>query len=67
MILELKGQGFKKQVAEGEKSLVKSRNIEEGTRTDNSASKWEKGQGTECPDGTSKMFGWEHTRDDCVC
>lgn len=67
MILELKGQGFKELVAVGEKSLLKSCNTEEGTWADNSASKWEKGQGTECPDGTSKTFGWEHTRDDYAC
>lgn len=51
MILELKGQGFKELVAKEERSLLKSYNTEEGTGADNSASKWEKRQGTQCPDG----------------
>lgn len=51
MILELKGQGFKEPVAKGEKSLLKRPNTEEGTGPDKSASKWEKGQGTERPNG----------------
>lgn len=58
MILELKGPSFKELAAEVERSLLKSCNTEEGTGADNSTSKWEKGQDTECPDG--KMVHQKH-------
>lgn len=51
MVLELKGHGFKEPVAKGEESLLKSLNTVEEAGVDNSAGKWEKGQGTECPNG----------------